>query len=163
MNSDNSLLDHLFERRDEQRRALRSARLNIREEEAVVERNRNGVMRWYLHPDIPGAAIDSMIVYRHEIPPRGRTGRQLAQGNIATYVLSGHGRIVVNGEEHAWETGDVIGLPPLRDGVTYQHFNDSDETALLITAEPNLIGAFGVDMGSGFEQVEDAPAELEDE
>jgi gentisate 1,2-dioxygenase len=157
--SDATLLDHLFHRRDEERRVRAGARKSVREEDAVLEENRNGRMRWYLHPDLDGSCINCLIVYRHEIPPHSATGLQRAQGNIASYVVSGFGRSVVNGQEHQWKAGDVLGLPPLLNGVTYQHFNESDEEALLITAEPNLIDAFGVDMGSGFEQIEDAPTQ----
>jgi hypothetical protein len=64
---------------------------------------------------------------------------------------------MANGIEHPWETGDVIGIPPIDTGVEVQHFNDSDEVALLITAEPNYSDVFGIDMGSGFEQLEAAP------
>lgn len=157
MTESGDLLNSLLARRDRERGERERAKLRISAEEAVVETNRNGTMRWYLHPDVPGAAINSTIVYRHEIPPHGATGKQRVQGNVVSFVVQGRGRTVVNGVEHHWEAGDVIGLPPLLDGVVVQHFNDADEEALLITAEPNLVDAFGVDMGSGFEQLEDAP------
>jgi quercetin dioxygenase-like cupin family protein len=157
LTSNETLLDSLLARRDEERQRSQGAKFLIAEEDARLEENRNGRMRWYLHPDLPGACINSMLVYRHEIPPGGRTGLQKIQGNVVSYVVQGSGRSIVNGVEHRWAEGDVIALPPLLHGVTVEHHNDSSEQALLITAEPNLLDAFGVDMGSGFEQVADAP------
>lgn len=159
MTEDRTLLDSLLERRDHERERLQGAKLSIAEEDAILEVNANGTMRWYLHPHVSGACINSMIVYRHEIPPGGSTGKQRVQGNLVSYVVQGSGRTVLDGVEHTWEAGDVIGIPPRLLGVTIQHHNDSDVVAYLITAEPNLIDAFGVDMGSGFEQLEAAPSE----
>ena len=150
-----TFLDQIFERRDRERSA--GGVLKVSADDALCETNRQGTMRWYLHPDLPGAAIRSTIVYRYEIPAGGATGKQRVQGNIVSLVISGHGRTVVNGVEHKWSAGDVIGLPPQRDGVVFQHFNESDIEAQIITAEPNLLDAFSVDMGSGFEQIEDVP------
>jgi hypothetical protein len=49
-------------------------------------------------------------------------------------------------------------LPVLPNGVEYQHFNSDPETpAVFIAAEENAFDALGVDMGSGFEQLEDSP------
>lgn len=159
MSETDDLLSRLLERRDRERAALARSMLSVPLEEAVLEENAQGGMRWYLHPDVPGPCIRSMLVYRYEIPPHSATGRQLVQGNIASFVAAGFGRTEVSGVEHPWQAGDVIAIPPLRDGSTVQHFNDSDEEALLITAEPNLLDAFGVDMGSGFEQLEPHPPE----
>lgn len=157
MTDDGTLLGALFARRDRERRERVGSRLSIIEADARYEKNAQGAMRWYLHPDMPGACIDSMIVYRYEIPPHGATGRQRVQGNVVSYVLTGFGHTVVNDVTHDWEAGDVIAFPPLMRGIEFQHFNDSSEEVQLITAEPNLVGVYGVDLGSGFEQLEDAP------
>lgn len=156
---DKDLLARLLERRDQERAALAGAMLTVPEEQAVLEDSAQGRIRWYLHPDLPGRCIRSTLAYRYEIPPRSATGRQRIQGNVVSFVISGFGRTEVNGVEHPWDAGDVIAIPPLRDGSTVRHFNDSEEEALLITAEPNLLDAFGVDMGSGFEQLEPHPPE----
>src|SRR6478672_4725762 len=116
MSTEPTFFDHLIERRDTERRERANGVLKVSARDAVFEHNRHAPMRWYLHPDIPGAAISSTIVYRYELPPRSSTGKQLHQGNIVSFVIQGHGRTVVNGEEHAWAEGDVINLPPLRDG-----------------------------------------------
>lgn len=153
-----TFLDQIFARRDEERDRNQRGLILVSEDDALLETNRQGTMRWYLHPDLPGRRIRSTIAYRYEIPPGGATGKQRVQGNIISLVVSGHGRTTVDGVEHEWSAGDVIGLPPRRDGLVVQHFNDSDEVALLMTAEPNYLDAFGVDLGSGFEQIEDAPS-----
>lgn len=152
-----TFLDEVFARRDRERARDRAGLINVTEDDALLETNRHATMRWYLHPDLPGRRIRSTIAYRYEIPPGGATGKQRVQGNIISFVVSGHGRTVVDGVEHEWAAGDVIGLPPRRDGLVVQHFNDSDEVAMLMTAEPNYLDAFGVDLGCGFEQIEDAP------
>jgi gentisate 1,2-dioxygenase len=154
-----TLLDDLFRRRDEQRAQRAGAMHTVRLEDAVLEDNEQGRMRWYLHPALGDRCIRSTIVFRYEIPPRSATGLQRFQGNQVSYVVSGHGRTLVNGVTHSWETADVIAIPVLPEGVEVQHFNDSDEVALLLAAEPNFIGAFSVDMGSGFEQLAPHPSE----
>jgi quercetin dioxygenase-like cupin family protein len=152
------LLDALFELRDKQAAARKDARVIVREEDAVLETNRHATMRWYVHPDFDDLVDHNTLFYRYEIPAHGATGKQHRQGNLVSFVISGHGYTEVNGVRHEWEKGDVIGLPPLVNGVTFQHVNTSDEIAMLITAEPNLYEALGVEMGAGFVQLEDAPA-----
>jgi hypothetical protein len=149
----------VMDRRDEERRRRTSPTLVIREEEALLEDNPQGRIRWYLHPELPEACFDTTVFYRYEIPPHSATGKQLVQGNLVSFVVSGHGYSVVNDVRLEWESGDVIGLPPLKEGVVFQHFNESDEVALLVTAEPNWRGVFDVDLGSGFEQLEPRPEE----
>ena len=160
-----TLLDELFDKRDQQRARRATARLIVREEEAVLETNRHATMRWYVHPSFDDLIDWNTIVYRYEIPPHGATGKQHRQGNLVSFVISGYGYTEVNGVRHHWEAGDVIGLPPLNLGLEFQHVNESDETAMLITAEPNLYDILGVDMGTGFEQLEDVrpPPEINDD
>jgi quercetin dioxygenase-like cupin family protein len=152
-----SLLDELFALRDAQNAERKTGRLLVREEEATLETNRQGTMRWYIHPSFTGLVDHNTLFYRYEIPPHSATGRQHRQGNVVSYVITGHGYTEVDGVRHDWEAGDVIGLPPRVQGLTFQHVNLSDETALLVTAEPNLYQALGVEMGAGYEQLADAP------
>lgn len=122
------------------------------------EINRHGKMQWYLHPLLEDAALRTLIFYRQEIPPGSRSGRQKCQGGIIFYVLEGTGYTMVDRARHAWKAGDLINLPLREEGVTYQHFNTSaDSRVLLAACEPNLVDVLGVDKGSGFEQVEPAP------
>lgn len=151
-----TLLDQLFEQRDEERRSLKEKRIVVREEDATLEHNRQGTMRWYLHPANDDACIKSLVVYRYEIPPRSCTGKQRLQGNLAAYCISGYGHVDVDGVSHEWEERDVIALPPMREGHELQVFNDSDGEAQIIFAQPNFMAIYGVDFGAGFEQLEDA-------
>ena len=150
---DPSIYEWSFRRRDEERAVRAEAKLKISAADARVENCPQGVMRWYLHPEIASGGFKSMIVYRYEIPPGGFTGKQHRQGNMVSFVVQGHGHTVVNKAEHRWAAGDVIALPPLLDGVEYQHFNDSDEVALLVTAEPNHLDMLGVEAGCGLDQL----------
>lgn len=151
-----TLLDRILHRRDEERERFAGGKVLIREEDALVEENKEGTIRWYMHPEIEGACINSMIAYRHEIPPHSHSGKQKHQGYVGGYFQTGFGRIVVNGISHDWEAGDALGLPPLQEGLEVQFFNDSDVLAKIMCAQPNFIDIYGVDRGSGFEQLEEA-------
>lgn len=153
-----SLLNELFRMRDEWRgRMLKSTTL-VKGKDLQWEINRHGKMKWYLHPALKDRAIRSLMIFVQEIPPLSRTGKQRHQGGLVHYVLEGRGYTILNGQKHEWEEGDFIVLPILPSGVEYQHFNDDDKRpVLLIAAQSNLFDALGVDMGSGFEQLEDAP------
>lgn len=155
--SDKTLLDRFIEQRDRDRERLAAASTKVAEEDALFEENAHAPTRWYLHPMLPGRCINSTIVYRYELPPHSMTGLQRVQGNIMMYVISGYGRSEVDGVSHEWEAGDVIAIPPLMNGLRVRHENLSDEVAMLIAAEPNYIETFGVDLGSGFEQLEPRP------
>ena len=157
MGKEPNLLDQIFSLRDEQNKARKAGRLIVREEEATLETNRHSTMRWYVHPSFSDLVDHNTLFYRYEIPPMSATGVQHRQGNMVSYVLSGHGYTEVDGVRHPWEAGDVIGLPPRVFGLTYRHVNESNEIAKLVTAEPNLYEALGVEMGAGYNQVSDAP------
>ena len=79
--------------------------------------------------------------------------------NVAASALVGlllH--TLIDGVKHPWKAGDVINLPLRRDGIVVQHFNDdADKPVRFIAAEPNFFECTGVDRGSGFEQLQDAP------
>ena len=151
-----TFLRRILRRRDEERGRFAAGRVIIHEEDAFVDDDQEGTIRWYMHPDIEGACINSMIAYRHEIPPQCHSGKQKHQGYVGGYFQSGFGRMVVNGISHDWEAGDALGLPPLQEGLEVQFFNDSDVLAKIMCAEPNFIDIYGVDRGSGFEQLEEA-------
>ncbi len=51
-----------------------------------------------------------------------------------------------------------MNLPLRRDGVTVQHFNDDPKQRVrLVASEVNLVDQFGVDRGTRFEVLEEAP------
>ena len=55
--------------------------------------------------------------------------------------------------------GEVVGYLPILPGVLeHQHFNsDPEKPVVFVAAAPNFFDVFGVDMGSGFEQLEVCP------
>lgn len=153
-----NLLEVLFQVRDEWRQRVSNAITVVKGRKLSWEFNRQGKMKWYLHPALTDRAIRSLVIFMQEIPPLSRTGKQRHQGGLVHYILEGRGHTILNGEKHEWEAGDFVVLPTLPDGVEYQHFNtDPDKPVLFIAAQANLFDALGVDMGSGFEQLEDAP------
>lgn len=151
-------LEEIFLLRNQWRGLLKKAISLVEGKKLKWEVNRQGRMRWYLHPGINRTSLRSLLVFMQEIPPGSRSGKQLHQGGIVHYVLKGRGYTVVNGQRHDWEAGDTISLPVLPDGIEYQHFNaDSDNPAVFIAAEANLTDALGADLGSGLEQLENCP------
>ena len=57
-----------------------------------------------------------------------------------------------------WKADDVFCIPTRQEGTIYQHFNDApDQPAELVACELNQVHRLGVDRGSGFEELENAP------
>ena len=114
-------------------------------------------MRWYLHPGKKDTAIKNLMLYVQEIPAGGKSGRQRCPGGMVHYVLDGHGAVEIDGTRHEWSAGDCIALPIRHSGIEYQFFNlDSQNPARYLAATPNFFEVLGVDLGSTFEQLEDA-------
>lgn len=152
------LLEALFQRRDKERESLARAVKVIQGDDLPVENNRMGLFRWYLHPDKPDMAVRSILLWAEEIPPGGRSGKQKHQGGRIHFVQEGRGYTEIDGVKYEWEKGDLILLPIRPNGVLFQHFNsDLQNKARLVCTEPNWFDALGVDLGSGFEQVENSP------
>ena len=157
-----NLLNRIFQKRDRQREQLKNARMVIRGADLPLERNQMGWFRWYLHPDIEDVGHRALVCYVQEIPPGGRSGLQLHQGGRAHLIWQGKGYTLIDGVRHYWEAGDVLLLTIKPEGTTHQHFNlDPDHPAKLFVLEPNLYDTLGVDIGSGFEQLGDAPEDPE--
>jgi gentisate 1,2-dioxygenase len=152
-----NMLEALIQLRDRYRRQAERGIKIVRGEDLPWEINRQGKMRWYMHPAKNDTAIRSLVVYMQEIEPGGRSGKQASPGGIVHYMLEGKGHVVVNGKKHSWTKGDCVGLPVLSRPVEYQFFNtDRKRAARYIAAMPNLFEVLGVDMGSRFEQLEAA-------
>ena len=150
--------DELFALRDRQREQRRNGLQVIKEAELPLESNRQGLMRWYLHPMIKDTALTTLMFYEQEIPPGSRSGRLKTQGGQVLMILEGRGYTTINGVKHQWEAGDVLNFPLRTDGLIIQHFNaDPDAPAKFVSAEPNWFECTTVDRGSGFDQLEDAP------
>jgi gentisate 1,2-dioxygenase len=150
--------NELLALRDSQREQRRKGMAIIKEAELPLETNRQGLMRWYLHPAIKDTVLSTLLFFQQEIPPGSRSGRIKFQGGQVIMVLEGRGYTLVDGVKHDWEEGDVINLPLRAKGLVVQHFNsDSDKPVRFVASEPNWFECTYVDRGSGFEQLEDCP------
>jgi gentisate 1,2-dioxygenase len=150
--------DKLFELRDKDRMNKKNALVNVLGKDLPWETNKQGIMRWYLHPILEDTVINPFIFYVQEIPPGSRSGRVKTQGGQVLYVWEGKGYTVMDGVKHYWEADALIQIPLRPMGVIYQHFNDdSKNAARLICVEANSVGALGMDRGCGFEQLETSP------
>jgi hypothetical protein len=150
--------DELLKLRDEQRANRKDGLMVIKGSQLPQELNRQGYMRWYMHPMIKDVVLQTHLFFEQEIPPGSRSGALKFQGEQVMYILEGKGYTLINGVKHAWEAGDVVNLPVRKEGIIVQHFNtDPDKPAKFVAAEPNLLECTSVDRGSGFEQIEDAP------
>ncbi len=153
-----TLLDRMFQRRNEWRERLSHARLVIKKDTCPVETNRMGIYRWYIHPDFTDVACRHILFWVHEIPAGSRSGKQKHQGGRIHFVIEGSGYSIVEGKRYDWEAEDLLMLPTKAGGVAFQHFNsDPSHPARLAVAEINWYDALGVDMACGFEQIEDCP------
>ena len=151
-------LERLFEIRDKQRKIKDKGQIIVRGRDLPFEKNRQGMQKWYMHPDMEENCLNSLLVFVQEIPPGGRTGKQKSQGGQIGVVWEGKGYTLVDGVRHDWETHDVFSFPVRTAGITVQHVNlDAEKPALLCFCEPNTYEPLGVDRGCGFEQIENAP------
>lgn len=150
--------DELLALRDRQRAERKGGMQVLKRRDLPLESNRQGLMRWYMHPEIKDTVLSTYLCFEQEIPPGGRTGRLKFQGGQVIYVIAGRGYTLLDGVKHPWEAGAVINLPLRRGGIVVQHFNDDAQApARFLAVEPNLFACTSVDRGSGFEQLEDAP------
>lgn len=144
--------------RDRQRTLRAESPFVVRGAELPWETNPQGIMKWYLHPATERSCHKALIFSVQKIPPRSSSGKQHCQGGVVHYIVQGHGRTVINNDSYEWRTGDIVQLPLLPEGVTYQHFNDdASEEAFLTACLPNLTESLGVDRGAGLFQLEAAP------
>jgi gentisate 1,2-dioxygenase len=150
--------DELLALRDRQRDQRRNGLQVIKGSQLPQEVNRQGLMRWYLHPAITDTILSTHVFFEQEIPPGSRSGRLKFQGEQVMYILEGKGYTLIDGVKHHWAAGDVVNLPLRKNGIIIQHVNeDPDVAAKFVATEPNLYACASVDRGSGFEQIEDAP------
>jgi gentisate 1,2-dioxygenase len=148
----------LIELRDKERARIAAASVCVKGSELPWEINPQGMMKWYMHPNIDSTAHKFVMFYSQEIRPGSSSGKQRCQGGVVFVVVEGAGFTVIDEQRYDWKKGDLFQLPIKPDGVVFQHFNASDNAAaLLLAAEPNLVAATGVDRACGFEQLEEAP------
>ena|SRR5579859_2599627 len=153
-----NLLEWLYQLRDYQREHQRNGAWLIKGKDLPWERNRQGKMKWFLHPALDNTSIRSMLFVMQEIPPGGKSGVQKTPGGQVLYIISGRGYTLLDGERFDWEAEDVVNIPIRANGVHVQHVNiDRHEPVVFVQAEINLMDMLGVDRGSELEQVENAP------
>jgi hypothetical protein len=153
-----NLWGELLALRDQQREQMKGGLQVVKEKDLPLETNRQGQMRWYMHPNIKDLVVNMMMVFQQEILPGSRSGRVKFQGGQIMMILEGQGYTSIDGVKHTWKKGDVLNLPLRDDGIIVQHFNtDSSSTAKFLAVEPNWFECTSVDRGCGFEQLEDAP------
>ena len=155
--SDN-LLEWLYRLRDRQRKRQGKGAWLIKGRDLPWEDNRQGKMKWFLHPALESTAIRSMLVFEQEIAPGGRSGAQRTPGGAVLYILEGKGYTLLDGVRHDWQAEDLVNIPIRRDGVVVQHVNaDLRHPVRFISADLNLVDILGVDRGAELDQVEPAP------
>jgi quercetin dioxygenase-like cupin family protein len=156
--SETNYWDELLALRDRQRANRKTAMQVVKGSELPQEVNKQGLMRWYLHPSITDTTLTTLMFYEQEIPPGSRSGKFKFQGEQVIYILEGKGYTLVDGVKHHWQAGDVLNLPIRKPGIIVQHVNEDPVVpAKFVAAEPNYFACTGVDRGSGFEQIEEAP------
>jgi quercetin dioxygenase-like cupin family protein len=156
--SETNYWDELLALRDRQRANRKTAMQVVKGSELPQEVNKQGLMRWYLHPSITDTTLTTLMFYEQEIPPGSRSGKFKFQGEQVIYILEGKGYTLVDGVKHHWEAGDVLNLPIRKPGIIVQHVNEDPLVpAKFVATEPNYFACTGVDRGSGFEQIEEAP------
>lgn len=147
--------ERLIESRNDGREKQKSAVKVVRGKDLPLETNPQGLMRWYLHPDISDTAIRNYLFYVQEIPAGSSSGKLVHPGEVIVFVWKGKGFTQLDDRRYEWKAGDLVTLPIRSKGITVQHFNvDPQITARLVVAEPNVVDSLGVDRGSRFEQIE---------
>jgi quercetin dioxygenase-like cupin family protein len=158
IDSGSTVYAQLIALRDRQRALRAESPFVIRGAQLSWETNPQGIMKWYLHPAVERSCHKALIFSVQKIPPRSRSGKQHCQGGVVHYAAQGKGRTVINDAAHEWQAGDIVQLPLLPEGVTYQHFNDDASQEVVLTAcLPNLSEPLGIDRGAGLFQIEAAP------
>ncbi len=153
-----TMWDELFRLRDKQRAEIAQAPKLLEGDKLPWEINRQGKMKWYLHPELKPRPMSTLLLYVQEIPPGSRSGKVFHQGGRAFFIWEGTGYTIINNKRYDWEKYDLVALPLVPDGVVYQHFNaDPEKPARIIGAAPNFNDSLGMDLGVGFEQIENCP------
>ena len=153
-----NLLEWLYQLRDRQREHQRKGAWLIKGRDLPWENNRQGKMKWFLHPALNSTSIRSMIVFEQEIPPSGRSGAQKSPGGSVMYILEGKGYTLLDGVRHDWQAEDLVNIPIRTEGVIVQHVNlDPGRPVRFVSADLNLVDILGVDRGAELEQIAAAP------
>lgn len=137
----------LLEMRERQRRALHPPAL-IQRADLPVDETPFGELRWYIHPAAPGfAGTAPMLLFTQRLGPGRESDLLATPGNGIMFVLQGDPAIEIDGEPYACEKGDMVLVPPRRDGVTVGARAGRAE-ARIVVALANLSGLGGLAMGA---------------
>jgi gentisate 1,2-dioxygenase len=140
-------LGALLELRERQRRTLHPPAL-IRRADLPVDRNGFGELRWYVHPGSPGfAGTAPMLVFTQRLDPGQATDLLTLPGNGFMYVIAGDPTVEVDGESYTCGRGDIVCLPPRRNGLTVGVRAGREESRIVVSLA-NLSGLVGVAMGA---------------
>lgn len=152
------LWNEIIELRDEQRERARNSVWLVKGDDLPWQTSAQGIMKWYMHPNLKTPCISTLNIFVQEIPPGSRSGRLQYPGNMVMFIMQGQGYTLVDGQKHHWSKGDVVQIPVKPNGVVFQHFNTSEEEACrFVCAEPNAVHSSGVDRHGALEQLEVAP------
>jgi gentisate 1,2-dioxygenase len=139
----------LVELRERQRRTLHPPAL-IRRADLPVDRNGFGELRWYVHPAAPGfAGTAPMLVFTQRLDPGQETDVLTTPGNGFMYVIAGDPTVQVDDESFVCARGDIVCLPPRRNGLAIAVRAGREESRIVVSLA-NLIGLAGVAMGADF-------------
>ena len=156
--SGRDLWGELFEMRDHQRERAKNSVWLVKGDELEWQNNAQGIMRWYMHPNLDAPCISTLNIFVQEIPPGSRSGRMQYPGNMVLFIIEGEGHTVIDGQKHHWTKHDVVQIPVKPNGVVFQHFNDSpDNPVRFVCAEPNAVHSAGIDRHGSFDQLEKSP------
>jgi gentisate 1,2-dioxygenase len=137
----------LLELAERQRQTLHPPAL-IRRADLAPDRNGFGELRWYVHPAAAGfAGTAPMLVFTQRLDPGQSSDLLTTPGNGLMYVLAGEPTVEVDDESFACVRGDIVCLPPRRNGLTVGVRAAREETRIVV-ALANLSGLVGVAMGA---------------
>jgi quercetin dioxygenase-like cupin family protein len=137
----------LLELRERQRKALRPPAL-IRRADLPVDETPFGELRWYAHPAAPGfAGTAPMFLFTQRLVPGRVTDLLATPGNGIMFVLQGDPTVELDGDSYACVKGDMVLVPPRRDGVTIG-VRAGKQGSRIVVALANLSGLAGLAMGA---------------
>lgn len=157
MGATETLWDSYIRRSREERTRKQTGQSVVSRDELEPELTPFGFLRWYMHPDLEHVVDRALYFFELEIPGASRSGKLRHQGGLVHLVVEGHGHTIFRDERYDWEALDVIAIPPDKDGVTFQHFNDGSTPSRLVVAFPNYDSPLGPELGVDMDVVEPAP------
>ena len=86
-----NLWDEIFQLRDQQRDDLKKSVWLIKGAMLPWENNKQGIMKWYMHPMLKSPCINTLQIFVQQIPPGSRSGRLAHPGNQVIFVWEGRG------------------------------------------------------------------------